>query len=120
MRGDTRRTFGLTVSKEAPPRGAEEQSLERAIARRDALRARITFWERWRVHLALPTAFVGLGLGWFPGHGLRLLLNLDPKADWLFAVLGMVAIGRAVSLYFEPRQLEVAQRAVQRLQSAKR
>lgn len=93
------------------------ERFERALALRDTLRNRITFWERRRAQLALPLAAVGLGLGWLVGHGLRVALGLDPRADWLVAVVGLVAFGRAVSLWVEPRQLEVAQRRVERLRA---
>jgi len=95
---------------------AEDPALARAIAARDRLVRRMTFWEKWRGTLILPLIGAGGAVGLAIGYGIETALHWPDRTRFFGAVFGILAIGRAVTGFFDASKLEVAGRRVQQLQ----
>ncbi|SRR6266545_2933502 len=88
---------------------------QRAVRERDRLLTRAAWWDRWQTSLVLPMIVTGAGAGYLLGMYARLLFNLPDKTDFFGAAIGIAAIGRLISHYFNIRKLEVARRRVEAL-----
>ena len=97
--------------------GTVQRDLVFAKALRDRLRVRAEFWDRWRGAILGPAILAGAGLGYAIGYGVRVAFRLPPTTEFYVAVVGLVAIGRAIAWYFDVSRLDAAQRRVQSLQA---
>ena len=94
----------------------EKERHARALARRDRLFARMAWWDRWRTTLLLPVIATGAGAGALVGLLLREQFRRLPGLTvGICAVLGVVAVGRWVTMFFDPRALEMANRRLHAL-----
>jgi hypothetical protein len=96
--------------------GARDAKLQQAIVDRDRLMRRMTFWEHWRGRLMLPLIVLGGLAGLSLGYVIESALRWPDRTRFVGAVVGILAVGRWVSSYFDARQLEVAARRVQQRQ----
>ena len=94
----------------------DRSSLASAIAERDRLRARLTFWEDWRNTLMLPLILVGGLVGLGIGYGIETALHWPDRTRFFGAVIGILLIGRFVTAFFDASKLDVARRRVQQLE----
>ncbi len=95
---------------------ANDTQLSRAIAARDRLLRRMTFWEQWRNTLMLPIILAGGAAGLAFGYAIETALHWPDRTRFFGAVIGILVIGRWVTAFFDPSKLDVALRRVQQLQ----
>jgi hypothetical protein len=93
-----------------------DETLARAIAQRDRLLARMTFWEKWRGSLMLPLILVGGFVGLAVGYLVETALRWPDRTRFFGAVIGILAVGRFVTAYFDASKLDVARRRVHQMQ----
>jgi hypothetical protein len=93
------------------------RKLADAVARRDRLLARATFWDQWRTTLVLPLLVAGAGVGLLLTLGLGLLVRMPERAEAFGAVIGIFATGRWISSFFDVRKLASAERRVSDLRA---
>jgi hypothetical protein len=94
-----------------------QEELADAERDRDRLRDRAAWWEDRKGTVLFPAMILGLLGGYAVGLALATAVDLPGPTPWFGAVIGLLAIGRAVSTYFDPRKLLAAQRRVEALRA---
>ena len=96
---------------------ASSDSLERATRERDRLRDRAAWWEDHKATVLLPAMILGLGAGYALGYALGALIHFVDPTRWFGAVIGLLAVGRSIASYYDPRKLVAAQKRVDLLRA---
>lgn len=93
------------------------EPLETATAQRDRLRERAAWWEDRKGVVLFPAMVLGLVAGYGLVFAIGQAVKLPDPAAWFGAVIGLLAVGRLVSWYFDPRKLIAAQKRVDALRA---
>jgi hypothetical protein len=104
-------------ARPSPNTPSDDDALDEAERARDHLRSRATWWEDKKGLVLFPAMTVGLVGGYAIGFVLASGLGLPDLTRWFGAVLGVLAVGRAVAAYFDPRRLTAAQQRVDALRA---
>jgi hypothetical protein len=96
---------------------APDDPLDRATRERDRLRERAAWWEEHKATVILPAMILGLTAGYGIGLAIGTLVHLVDPTRWFGAVIGLLAVGRAIASYYDPRKLVAAQLRVDRLRA---
>jgi hypothetical protein len=101
-----------------PDDNAQQPSaLDQATRERDRFRDRAAWWEDHKGVVMLPAMIVGLGAGYGLGFGIGSAVGFPDPTRWFGAVIGLLAVGRAIGSYFDPRRLVAAQKRVDHLRA---
>jgi hypothetical protein len=89
-----------------------ERQLQTAVARRDRLLARATWWDRWRTTMMLPLLGAGAAAGYLVAWIVQRAVRLPPWGDAVGAIVGILVVGRVVTRAFDVSRLAAAERRV--------
>jgi hypothetical protein len=84
---------------------------------RDKLRERAAWWEDRKGAVMFPAMVLGLAGGYGVGFAINTAVALPGPAPWFGAVIGLLAVGRGVTAFFDPRKLVAAQKRVDALRA---
>jgi hypothetical protein len=100
------------MSEQAP-----NDSLDRATRERDRLRDRAAWWEDHKATVLFPAMILGLAVGYGLGLAVGTLVHFVDPTRWFGAVIGLLAVGRGIASYYDPRKLVAAQKRVDLLRA---
>ncbi|MFO0626127.1 MAG: hypothetical protein U0325_10965 [Polyangiales bacterium] len=87
---------------------------------RDAVFARVSWWENHRAGALVPLAVGAFGAGYGVGYGAHLAFGAPYQLGYLGGVAGMFLAGRLVERFTNPSQLPLLDQRVARAEKALR
>lgn len=95
-----------------------QRRLDELKQQRDAVLARVSWWENHRASALIPLAALTFALGYGAGYGAHLALGAPYQLGYLCGVASMFVSGRVVERVTSPAQLPLLDQRVAMAQKA--